>query len=248
MSENVSNPTIEPVYEIECASCGLVFDAMKANTCECLNTMSTPVCPSCGSCWCARSKEELSRFWRGAPTALWQRRLEQGGQSKAVCLNGDAPLRRPLVLVADDEPVTRCMAKRLIEKMGYGVVTAADGKEALRLAMELKPDLILSDVLMPGLDGRELARAVKEMPGLDGVKVFLMTSIFTKGTYKREALTAFRCDGFLKKPISANTLRELCTQNLGRQAEAVQTESVEPGGRSGEKDPAQLQAPVALLA
>lgn len=203
-------------YRVDCAACGLSFDAVAAETCQCLGGANTPVCPACGQCLCGLPREIVRSFWRGAPEVLWQRRLVGLGQrGEGACLKDNAPLKRPLVLVADDEPMTRCMAKRLIEKMGYGVVTAGDGKEALRLAIELRPDLILSDALMPGLDGRELARRLKATPGLSSIKVLLMTSIYTKEKYKNEAMATFHCDGYLKKPISAEGLRELCVRSLG---------------------------------
>lgn len=118
-------------------------------------------------------------------------------------------LKRPLILVADDEPTTRTVAVRLLEKMGYGVIAATNGLEALAMAKELRPDLLLSDALMPKLGGRELSKTLKEDPETASIKIVLMTSIYTKESNRTEALLKFRCDGFLKKPVSAADLQEV---------------------------------------
>jgi len=88
---------------------------------------------------------------------------------------------RPLgrrVLVVDDEPVQRKLAALRLEAMGYVVDTAADGQEALNRARHEPPDAIVSDVLMPTLDGFGLCRAVRQDPRLAGVPVVLVSSAY----------------------------------------------------------------------
>ena len=68
---------------------------------------------------------------------------------------------RPLVLIADDDGVTRAMVGSWLARSGYEVVAARDGEEALRLAGEHDPDLLLVDVTMPGLDGYDVCRAIQ---------------------------------------------------------------------------------------
>jgi len=65
------------------------------------------------------------------------------------------------ILVVDDSPPTCLYLKRLLEKKGYGVVTAADGAIGARLAMELLPDLILLDKEMPGMHGFDVSRILR---------------------------------------------------------------------------------------
>lgn len=197
-------------YMFDCPSCRSSFDAAAAALCQCLTPVNTPVCPSCERCLCELPKEFLRGFWSGAPEALWQKRLHKAAPAPA----GQAPpvsptLKRPLVLVADDEPTTRLVATRLLEKLGCGFLVAADGQEALKMVREARPDLVLTDALMPKLGGREMARMIKEDPDTASIKVILMTSIYTKEQYKNEALLKFRCDGYLKKPVSAEDLRKL---------------------------------------
>jgi len=69
----------------------------------------------------------------------------------------------PLALVVDDEPRMCDVLRRVLEKEGYRVITALDGETALGLIKENKPDVILLDLLMPGIDGREVCHRVREL-------------------------------------------------------------------------------------
>jgi CheY-like chemotaxis protein len=85
-----------------------------------------------------------------------------------------APL--PLILVADDDPVIVRLLQVNFKLDGYDVETAAHGEEALTKAVELKPSLILLDVMMPGLDGWEVARRLKEDGQTRGIPVFFLSA------------------------------------------------------------------------
>ena len=67
----------------------------------------------------------------------------------------------PLVLVVDDELHLCNVLRRILEKGGYEVITAPDGETALRLIKEKNPDIILLDLMMPGINGREVCRRVR---------------------------------------------------------------------------------------
>ncbi|MDP9469617.1 MAG: response regulator [Chloroflexota bacterium] len=69
-----------------------------------------------------------------------------------------------MVLVVDDEPVIRDLVADVLRDEGYAVVTAADGREGLDLLARERPDLVLMDVMMPGLDGREAYLAMRSRP------------------------------------------------------------------------------------
>ena len=69
----------------------------------------------------------------------------------------------PLVLVVDDEPQLCEVLRRILEKEGYDVITTQDGETALRLIKQKKPDVILLDIVMPGMDGREVCRRTREL-------------------------------------------------------------------------------------
>lgn len=79
-----------------------------------------------------------------------------------------------LVLVAEDQPVLRHLLKEILGRMAE-VVTAADGEEAYRLAVQLHPDLLLTDNQMPGMDGMEVVAALRGDPAIPYIPVVLLT-------------------------------------------------------------------------
>jgi CheY-like chemotaxis protein len=119
------------------------------------------------------------------------------------------PLRRPLVLVADDNDDARLIAFRVLEELGYGVVLARDGMEAYVLACKYVPDLILTDQVMPHMDGRHLSRMVKSSPELANARVILMTGLYKRDRERIELLRESLADDFLPKPISFEKLGEV---------------------------------------
>lgn len=80
------------------------------------------------------------------------------------------------VLVADDEPNIVKIMEFELKKSGYQVATAFDGQEALELIKNNPPDLILSDIMMPNMDGYELCREVKKDPSLRGIPFIFLTA------------------------------------------------------------------------
>ncbi|MGB8930185.1 MAG: response regulator [Anaeromyxobacteraceae bacterium] len=97
---------------------------------------------------------------------LAERALDSSGTAPAgaelsPATPATSPARRPLILVAEDEPAVRAVAERFLVQRGYRVAAAPDGEAALRLARELEEiDLLLTDVVMPGMNGRQLAEAL----------------------------------------------------------------------------------------
>ncbi len=211
----MSEPTAES-YKVKCPKCSKEFDAAKAPLCSCLVAVRTPSCPSCGGCFCSLPDQERQRFWSTAPPSLWARRLNQRFQNKR-CDAPDVPidLRRPLILVADDERDTLAVACMLLRSFGYGSVPSEDGQEAFEAALRFKPDLVLTDAMMPRLDGRRLSSRIKEMPELASTKVVIMTGLFKKEQHKTEALREFHADAYLKKPVAPEELRSLLSTLVG---------------------------------
>jgi CheY-like chemotaxis protein len=111
-----------------------------------------------------------------------------------------------LVLVVDDDEVTRSMISWAVESFGYSVMTAADGVEALHIVRRDPVDVVITDALMPKMDGRELSLRIKEC-GFP-TKVILMTSLYTKLQHRAEAFKTFRIDEFLVKPVKFPELEE----------------------------------------
>lgn len=83
---------------------------------------------------------------------------------------------RPVVLVADDNPDILRLVERRLSKRGYAVVTAADGRQALQAILDRRPDAVILDWLMPGIQGKELCRHLKANPATRAVPVVLLTA------------------------------------------------------------------------
>jgi len=108
------------------------------------------------------------------------------------------PARRPLALVVDDSKVVREALAQDLAELGYEVRTAVDGAEGLRAVAAVQPDLVISDVAMPRLDGIGLCRAVKNDPALRFIPVVLMTAEPDRET-QLKAIAA-GADDFFGKP------------------------------------------------
>jgi len=86
-------------------------------------------------------------------------------------------MRQPVVLVAEDDPSVRMTIEFVLEDEGFRVVLAEDGEQALRLARELAPDVILLDQVMPKLDGREVLTALRQDEATRDIPVFVLSGM-----------------------------------------------------------------------
>ncbi|MGQ0815052.1 MAG: response regulator transcription factor [Gemmatimonadota bacterium] len=116
------------------------------------------------------------------------------------------------ILVVDDDPNSLDIVRTFLESRGYTVATATDGKEALAKMEEVQPDLILLDVMMPGMDGWEVARVVKNHPTFNDVRVIMLTAR-SDFTDKHEGLRA-GADDYIVKPIRLEELGKRVERNL----------------------------------
>jgi diguanylate cyclase (GGDEF)-like protein len=103
------------------------------------------------------------------------------------------------ILIVDDESLNRRLLQALLGPEGYVTSTAASGKEALAAIAQNPPDLILLDVMMPGLDGRQVARAVKADPATSKIPIIIVTAQ-TDREARLAALDA-GAEDFLSKPV-----------------------------------------------
>jgi CheY-like chemotaxis protein len=205
--------------QVTCPSCGITYDASSVDFCDCVTSTRSPRCPSCHKCLCKLAKDQQQAFWESAPQTLWQRKMESrrvGSEPSPV--DSGLDLKRPLVLVAEDEAVTRRVAQRVLEKLGYGVLVVDRGDEAFRMARLHHPEVLLTDALMPKLDGRELCLKLKQDPETASIRVILMTGLFTKSQSKSEALQDFKADAFLKKPVDFSELKTVLDDLMGSAA------------------------------
>jgi CheY-like chemotaxis protein len=202
-------------YVVNCQNCRGAFDAMAAPWCSCLQKERTLRCPFCDHCFCTAPSSYKKEFWVGAPAGMWARKQEEHGRSVPFVNPAVGETKRPLVQIVDDEKEILDIAIRVVLGLGYGVVVARNGEEGLAMARTYRPDLVLSDAMMPKMDGREMALRIKEDPETSGVKVIIMTSLYTDARYKTEALKSFRVDGYVPKPLRTGALREILQKHLG---------------------------------
>jgi DNA-binding response OmpR family regulator len=122
--------------------------------------------------------------------------------------------RRPLVLVADDDPDIRSLVALRLERSGYEVVAAGDGEQALAAALERVPDLALLDVMMPKLDGYEVTERLRQQEATRHLPVILLTARVQESDIARGVEAG--ADDYVKKPFSTSELRDRVQAVLGR--------------------------------
>jgi CheY-like chemotaxis protein len=112
----------------------------------------------------------------------------------------------PLILVVDDEPDLLGLLVDQVSSLGYDVVAARDGTEALRLAADRPPDLVLTDVIMPFMDGLEMLERLRARPETRDLPVIALTALTDGRT--RSRLTALNVKSFLAKPYAMRDLAQ----------------------------------------
>lgn len=118
------------------------------------------------------------------------------------------------VLVVDDEPDIREIARLSLERLaGWTVLTAASGDEALQLAAQELPDAVLLDVMIPGMDGPEVARRLAADPTTAGIPVLLLTA--RARSAEREELAEGPVAAVLTKPFDPTSLADDIAGALG---------------------------------
>ena len=105
-------------------------------------------------------------------------------------------------LLVEDNPVNRRLAVFLLRAHGYEVREATTALEALEMLEKERPDLIVMDIQLPGMDGLEATRKLKEQPATADIPVIAVTSYAMKGD--REKALAAGCAGYVTKPIDKN--------------------------------------------
>jgi two-component system cell cycle response regulator DivK len=107
------------------------------------------------------------------------------------------------VLLIEDNEQNRYVSTFLLERHGYRVIPAVNGPSGVELAREQLPDLILLDIQLPGMDGYDVARALRAVPALRSTPIIAVTSYAMVGD--REKSLAAGCTGYIEKPINPET-------------------------------------------
>jgi len=121
---------------------------------------------------------------------------------------------KPRVMIAEDDAVMRMLLKKFIEGAGYAVAEAADGEAALTAIAEGAPDLLVTDINMPRMNGLELVKGVRETLGLSDLPIIMLT---TESSDKSQEL-AFKlgADDYIIKPFKANLVMARISAALRR--------------------------------
>ena len=108
------------------------------------------------------------------------------------------------VLVVEDNPLNLKLVRDVLGHAGYVVLEAADAERGIALARERRPDLVLMDVQLPGIDGVEALRRLRADPDTAGIPVVALTAFAMRDD--RERLLAAGFDGYVSKPVSVRAL------------------------------------------
>ncbi|WP_114393583.1 response regulator [Oleisolibacter albus] len=122
-----------------------------------------------------------------------------------------APCKR--VLIVEDNELNMKLFHDLLEAHGYRTLQTKDGMDALRLAREHRPDLILMDIQLPEVSGLEVTKWIKEDDELRGIPVVAVTAFAMKGD--EEKIRQGGCEGYIAKPISVAGFLQTIGQFLG---------------------------------
>jgi CheY-like chemotaxis protein len=120
---------------------------------------------------------------------------------------------RKRILYIEDNPSNMLLVRRIIEAEGYEMLEATDGETGWDTIVRERPDFILMDLYLPGIDGLELTRIVKSDPQLQSIPIIALTA---HGDVEvEEAARRAGCDGFLHKPANVQQIRDTIRQYLG---------------------------------
>ncbi|MEN8190118.1 MAG: response regulator [Thermodesulfobacteriota bacterium] len=118
-----------------------------------------------------------------------------------------------LVLVVEDQEDNRRIVRDLLESAGFEVVEAVTGTEGVNFADEYRPDMILMDIQLPGIDGYEATRQIKSNPDLKDIPIIAVTSYALSGDDQKAY--AAGCDDYMSKPYSPRELLKKILEYLG---------------------------------
>lgn len=131
------------------------------------------------------------------------------------------------ILIIDDNPANVKLARLLLVNAGYDVRSAGDSSEALEILRSFSPRLILMDIQLPGMDGLQLTRLLKDDPSKCGSIIVALTAYAMRGDEER--VKAAGCDGYMCKPIDTRTFVNQIQSYLERSVEAPGAAQSDPG-------------------
>jgi len=125
------------------------------------------------------------------------------------------------VLVIEDNALNMKLVRSLLKMGKYTVIEAVDAETGIQLAREYRPDLILMDIQLPGMDGLSATKIIKEDPSLKNMKIVALTSYAMEGDDKKAIKAG--CDGYIVKPIDTKEFLKTVDQFLNGDKEIQST-------------------------
>jgi twitching motility two-component system response regulator PilH len=122
--------------------------------------------------------------------------------------DGQLPGKGISVLLVEDDRSLRRLIEIILERSGYQVTSARDGVEAMKVALNSSVDIVITDAIMPNLNGYEFCRFLKNTPQLSHIPIVLLSALEPVGSQRNEPI-----DAFLVKPVSPEELLE-CLEGL----------------------------------
>ncbi|MBI3600839.1 MAG: response regulator [Nitrospinae bacterium] len=123
------------------------------------------------------------------------------------------------ILYIEDDAVSRTLVRRVLEPCGYKIIEASNARDGLKMATAYKPDLILMDINMPGMNGYELTTKMKDTFALSSIPIVALTSLASEG--EREMAIMAGCDGFIAKPIDVDRFPDIIAEYLSGKRDEV---------------------------
>lgn len=136
--------------------------------------------------------------------------LSRKGESYYIMPQTTGSENKPTVLIVEDYPDAREMMRMMLDLLGYGVIEAENGAQAVEMAVQKHPDLILMDINLPVLDGFQASAQIRQQPGVAEVPIIACTA-GNQWEWRKQAL-AVGCNDFMSKPLNFDELEVL----LGR--------------------------------
>ena len=116
------------------------------------------------------------------------------------------------ILVVEDNPQNMRLIEMTLGPKGYILLEASDGQEAISLSVRERPDLIIMDIQLPGINGLDVTRKLRKTPSISDTPIIGVTAYAMKGD--REKIIEAGCDAYLSKPIDTRQLPELVAKML----------------------------------
>lgn len=168
-----------------------------------------------------------SRFWLEVSFPV-VRAIAQPEQQATEQITGYEGPRRTL-LVADDKLENRLVLQNMLEPLGFAIIAAENGQQAIELACDLRPDLILTDLVMPVKSGFEVAQEIRQMPEIKETPILAVSASVLDMDQRK--IQRAGCEAFLPKPVDHQKLLTLLAQHL--QLEWIYSEDASPSQPEG---------------